>query len=366
MPFTLIGHSRSQTAAAFADDFQEINYHDIDTFVEAIDRSLAPHRTREVIPGPHDLCYRVYAEYCVRRGLLPRQAKELAETFHNKRLFRALLKERAGAYSPWFCSSDELGVVGDVPLPVLFKPDHAGGGRGIVLLSDEKDLRGFAASLPAGQATGIFEAVFPGRLFSVTLWLSDGQVSAYYAERELVDNRHFRVNASLTCNAVQTLVAELAIPETLASIYAQAGLRDGFCHTQLLINPAGDWRIVECMLRLPGDLYMYNAEQYGGFPYSDMYVRTFLQPRQGDPSGFTRAVFPDECLYGRAMVRPHESLDGRIEPYCQFVSHSAGGPESYRIFFFRLPQSAIVTPGPHGGGSEAMRSFLRSDLRFVS
>jgi hypothetical protein len=291
--------------------------------------------------GPHDLCYRIYSEYMVSRGFFSHTQSYFVETIHNKRLFRTRLGEISRAHNPKFISKSD-GVSPETALfPLLFKPDHAGGGRGIVLLNNLQDYKKFIETECGKEQLGIYEELIPGQLHSISLWLCNRQIQSFYGEREFVDFNKFRVNGSISSNKLQQKFQECGIPQKLAEILGGFGLSDGFVHTQLMIDGNGDWKIVECMLRLPGDLYSYNAENFGSFPYSDMYLAGF-EKKSALIDFPEKAIFPDEHIYGRVIHRPGEILDEKIMPNCSFYSHHKNHPDAYSISFFKATENQFL------------------------
>jgi hypothetical protein len=330
----LIGHSKDQIAASITNDFIEIDYHKHLAYFTEIDRIIDTNK-HNLIPGPHDLCYRVYVEYLVSRGYANREAADFAEKIHNKRLFRNALKSIADSYNPWFIDSKDIEhAANNLDFKILFKPDHAGGGRGIVKFDNNEELQKFVQS-DSYSSEGIFEEVIDGNLFSITIFMQSGKLTSFYCEREFSDSKQFRVNASVASNEIIDFINDLRIPEILSQILATLGFLNGFCHSQIIIRADGSWKIVESMLRLPGDMYSFNAERFGSFPYSDLYISTFTENMSN--LKFTKILprFPDNSVYGRVIHRRNEVINPCINSYCSFISHNKKINESYSISYFR-------------------------------
>jgi hypothetical protein len=248
------------------------------------------------------------------------------------------MKSISAVHSPGTYDLDELSNADTRRFPLLFKPDHAGGGRGIIQINSEEEFQIHQAANGDNGFEGVYEEFVTGDLYSLTLWFEDGKVLSYYGEREFVDADKFKVNASVTSNVIQAYLKSLRIPEALVEILAEFGLHQGYCHTQLLINRHGPWKIVECTLRLPGDLFPLNAQNFGSFPYSRMYLHTF-QRGKGSLDCPMRAQFPDDSIYGRVMHSGDDSLKSAVKPFCSYRSHGEQSKDSYQVSYFKVPKT---------------------------
>ena len=332
-----IRSSSTQAGAALCDSFEEINYHDQKENFEIIDKSISEVAGSVIYPGPHDLCYRVFVQYMESKGLLSAKDVELAETLHNKRLFRDRIKSISSIHTPTTFHYNELAVAKSLYSPILFKPEHAGGGRGIVKLTSVAELKGHKLSLGKENSSGVYEEFLEGDLYSVSLWQKNGTVLAFYGEKEFIDKHEFKVNASITSNAIQEYLNSIFIPEMLAKILVEFGFEQGFCHTQILLKNNGDWKIVECTLRLPGDLYPLNAQNFGSLPYSQMYLHSFVDKKLSFFDFKKMAKFPDDLVYGRVMHDKDAVLSRNVKPFMSYQSHKRNVSGSYQISYFKLP-----------------------------
>jgi hypothetical protein len=332
--YELIGHSRLQMGAFIAPAFTEVHYRNTQSFYTLLDERFSQNFNLKLIPGTHDLCYRVYVEYLASRGKLLQSDASLAENIHNKRLFRHRLRELAASHCPRFVDFSEASRYSDISFPAIYKPDHAGGGRGITLLQTEDELRRFLLSIDPHEG-GIFEEFIEGRLYSVSVWLKNSRMWAFSGQREFIENGKFRVNASVVSNEILDDLDASKIPEELTGILLEFGLTDGFAHTQIIRTDSQRWYIVEIMLRLPGDMYSYPIEVFSNFPYSEMYISAFPPERHGAFPSSVSGRFPDNAVYGRLIQRPGSSSLECIEPFASFNSHISNQTDSYKIQFFR-------------------------------
>ena len=343
--FACIGHSTSQTGATQSPIFFEVDYNNSDQCFQILGSLISKHQTICIIPGCHDLCFKVYAEFIDSLGSKKESESQLTERIHNKALYRKYLHDVSSDHSirssPLLkCNIDEF------KFPIIYKPQHAGGGRGIRVINSRSEYLDLIAKQEFPDTGGIVEEYLDLDLYSVSLWLEDGEPVAFFGAREYIDNDKYRVNASATSNSLLKKFQSANIIDELASILAQLGLKDGFAHTQLLWDGKGNnWRLIETMRRIPGDLYGYAASTYGTFDYYNFYVNIFVYSPSDYPSCSDNLnIFPDDSTFFRVMTRMDEQSVIKFKPMRLFSSHgSTSDPDCYNISFYKVPSSCAPT-----------------------
>jgi hypothetical protein len=262
-------------------------------------------------------------------------AVNLSEIFHSKILFREKMAVIAPEYNPKFSICNDGLNAFDYRYPIYFKPEQAGGGRGIRLLNSPEDLKQLQSIGVKGRC--LVEEKFDGRLYSVSLWIKDGKLGTYFGAREIVDEDLHRVKASFSSNGILNELYSAQIPQLLTEVYANFGFSTGFIHTQLIINPEGNWKIVEAMLRLPGDLYSYPIDNFGNLNYAQRYLLSFNSV--DSVYGELAPKFYDNALYGRVMRKESEIFSSLFQPYFSVKSHCKPTPEAYQICFTKSKTS---------------------------
>jgi predicted ATP-grasp superfamily ATP-dependent carboligase len=190
----ILGHDNEQMGAIIADEFRKIDYRDLSTIIAATENE---NNIIGCIPSGHDLSYLAYALYLDYKENNKNNRVELFEKIHNKSFFRYNLKKIAPKRCPDYRDINDAELINKISkFPILYKPNHAGGGRGIKYYIDQvslnKDLE-----LKKNEP-GIYEQYIKGIDYSISLWFQDSQVIAFYADREFSSKNSFKINSSIT------------------------------------------------------------------------------------------------------------------------------------------------------------------------
>lgn len=330
--YLVAGHSNAQTGSQLDNNFFELNLRCIDEFKLWLRHLDTSTNKLEIIPGPHDLCYQLYIEGSVSLQKMNSSAIELSDDLHNNAKFRQRLMDVAPERCPQIYTTIEQALDSFSSRALIFKPGVAGGGRGIKLLSNSieiEEIRKFEDPLGEGF---IIEEHVEGKHYSVSIWIKDGKLARFHAEREVIDFSRFRVKASMTSNEILNFISDLKIPHDLVDILGEFGFLNGFAHTQIIVDTHGSWKIVETMLRLPGDLYGLSASLFSRFEYHKYYVDSFLGcPETNSSIGVP--IFPDKNTYVRTVAEDVSQLIGR-NPYVRYFSHSELNAYDQRLIDF--------------------------------
>ena len=338
-PISVIGHNAQQTVASISNRFIEVDYNDIDYCIDAINDLVSGHGNFELFPGAHDFCYRVYIEYMVRFGLKDETLLDVSDCLHNKQRFRNKLAFVAPEHSVnvWPLSDED--VVSKLKFPVLYKPEHAGGGRGIKIFKKKSELLLDFQNLKTEDSAGFLEEFVFGEHISVSVWIRNGRLISFHSEKELIDTDLFRVTSSYSSNHFLKRIQSLKIPNNLVDILIEFGFQDGFCHAQIILDSNGGWRIVECCLRLPGDLYSFMSQTFGNFNYAHQYIESFRNAGVVD-FGKKHAIFPDNDYYVRQISNDYGTVSDFFSTQNAFSSISE---DQYFIGFKKAKTEPFLT-----------------------
>jgi hypothetical protein len=334
----VLGHDPGQMGCKRADRFKKINYRKLESIREALsdENDIAGY-----VPGAHDLCYLAYAKYLDHLSGHDDFHESRFELLHNKTKFRDLLKKIAPERCPDFMAVTAFfeSEKEDALFPALYKPDHAGGGYGIEHLKswDEAVSRLGTKNVDSG----ILERFVAGEDYSISIWLKSGRAVFFHADREVSEGAKFKISGSVTSSALMCQFDEMGIPDELAGIVSEMGLRDGFVHCQIRMQRPGVWYLVEITLRMPGDCYSYVPEWFSGFDYSGHYLSAYIpeiiKPRSINK--INRPIFPDGHAYGRVCLSPGDLLVDIATPYISVFSHEKSNNERYKIQFYSIQLS---------------------------
>lgn len=323
-----LGHDPTQSGALLADEFHLVDYRDPESMARALEgRAIAG-----FVPGAHDLYYRAYTEYQgVRQG---DRSKRLAayEAMHNKRLFRKRLQALAPNRCPAFACTDEHDTL--IPdadfFPALFKPEHAGGGRGIFLLRDVSAFKQQRSELTAG----IVEKCLDGVDLSLSLWLDQGRCIAGYVDREVTFGTQFRITGSISSNDLIQEIRQAGVMDELADILSGMEIRNGFAHCQIRMASPKVWHVIEFTLRMPGDAYPLVPELFGNLDYTSRYLAGFVPGLQPDTFGECLFEFASDRAFGRVCLFSNQQLRSEYFKSLEFPSHTPENPDAYKVCFF--------------------------------
>ena len=341
----VLGHDGTQVGATFADEYYCIDYHDIATIPPQVRNASFD----LVVPGAHDLFLKAYYLFMSEaQGKLNKNCSVLGledyEALHNKVLFRKKLKVLAPMRTPPFVYLNEVTDVQKIKssyFPLLFKPEHAGGGRGIESIKTREDLCEFLSARPWSK--GLFEKYIDGIDISISMWLDEAQVIAWYGDREFSEIRPFHISGSLSNNRFLEYIRMSGIISELGLILEGFGIVNGFVHCQIRLHESSKWSIIEFTRRLPGDLYQKVPEWFGGFDYTHYYLNSFSSKRRQIAANF---CFRNEQTFGRVCVPPGYYLNTGLVSLAAFNSHSEHSLGAYRLNLVQI-SSSLDLFSPH-------------------
>jgi hypothetical protein len=334
---TALGHDPEQIGAVQANTFHQIDYHDIDSL---------PHSVRSgsfdiVIPGAHDMCLKAYASFMDSQentqGFDADDSRTNEfERIHNKHLFREGLRQLSPARCPGFVewTNGDVSALREDLFPALFKPNHAGGGRGIVHLQTSDEFRNLNST--SKLASGVIEQIVQGVDLSLSLWMLRGQVVQWYADREFSEIRPFHISGSLSNNALIDLIHQAGIVGEMGVLLNSMGHGEGFTHCQIRLQSPTHWHLIEITRRLPGDLYPLVPEWFAGIPYTRAYIDSFrgqIRPASN------RTSFHQDHAVGRVCVPAGRNIRAHLVPLARFSSHAGTVPDSYQLCLLALREA---------------------------
>ena len=180
-----------------------------------------------------------------------------ALTATNKHLMRRAF-EKAGLPSCKSILVDEsfdLSTL-DISYPVIVKPTDRSGSRGILKVTEEKDLAAAVAfaMAPSFEKKALVEEFAEGREYSIEYISFNGEHTFLACTEKFttgapmfVETGHLQPPKHMDTETLQR-IREL-IPRVLDSL----GIRHGASHTELKIDEKGSIRLIECGARMGGD-----------------------------------------------------------------------------------------------------------------
>ena len=253
-----------------------------------------------LVPTGNDCSYRVAARVAAQMGFPGFDSEVVSETLHTKAAFRQSC-QRAGLSVPAFIvlgPEDSVAAVDALTFPVMVKPVDNFSGRGIVRLDNPAGLEQAVAQARKHSAVVVVEEFFEGTLHSHSAFLKDHRVFFDLCVDEFCTVYPWQVNCS---NHPSILGAEVrvALRREVEKLAEALRLVDGLFHTQFLVAPSGDFRIVESMRRCPGDLYGSLIERSTSVDYCDLFIRPFV-----------REDYPEAPIVPQAVPWARHTLSG--------------------------------------------------------
>ncbi|MER5994073.1 ATP-grasp domain-containing protein [Streptomyces viridosporus] len=151
-------------------------------------------------------------------------------------------------------AEDVAAAAGRLPLPVVVKPTHASGSRGVALLRDADDLQEWTVRVTEAALPGpyLVEEYLQGPEFSVETLSADGEHHVIGITAKRTTGTPFFVETSHIHPAPLGPGERAAIHAVVIGLLDLAGYRFGPAHTEVILTAHGP-RIVESQTRLGGD-----------------------------------------------------------------------------------------------------------------
>ena len=210
-------------------------------------------------------------------------------------LFPAPKSRRVNAFDPKLSK--------DLTFPLLAKPVDSFSGRGVTKIHDESGMMDAIDCAVRCSRTGeaVLEEFVEGELHSHSAFIRDKEVVLDFFVDEYCTVYPYQVDCS---NHPSLLPESLknTVRESINLLAEDQELCDGLLHTQFIASGGNFW-IIECMRRCPGDLYGNLIERSSSANYTDLFARPFVQDT------YDSLKIRDELLYcGRHTVSTSGSL----------------------------------------------------------
>jgi len=281
---TILGNFCSKEVAINADETITVDYSDH----RALSLVLDKNRFDAVVPGCTDVSYLS----CANLGVEGCESVEVTGRLHNKRLFCESARE-AGVKTPREYSSIREAFTAETD--ILVKPDDSFSGRGIGIFKSGGELQQLRSQIDyarnfSSSSEVLLQEYMRGDLYSFSAFWNGYELVDQYLVRELCVANPFVVDRSFAVE--DDLLYQLAGSDAL-SICRSLTLQSGLVHFQMILQE-GEWYFLECMRRLPGDLYSHLIDVAFQTDYSGGYLRPFLREEVSSLSSSQSA--PDTSL----------------------------------------------------------------------
>lgn len=322
---TILGKFGSAEVVLNSDESTTVDYSDH----HALSLILDKNRFDAVVPGCTDASYLA----CSNLGVEGCESVELTGRLHNKRLFCESARE-AGVKTPTEYSS--IHEAFEAGTDVIVKPDDSFSGQGIGVFEKEGGLQNLRTQIDyarnfSSSSNVLIQEYLLGDLHSFSAFWNGYELVDQFLVRELCIANPFVVDLSFAVE--DSLLYQLAGSDAL-SICRSLALRPGLVHFQMILRE-GEWYFLECMRRLPGDLYSQLINEAFQTDYSGGYLRPFLRE---EISSLSSAHSADTSLLritvaGTGRIQSFKKQFKEIGIAYESFNNGMTGPRNRETFF---------------------------------
>ena len=289
-----------------ADEYHLLDYSDKESILEFAKQNSIDH----ICFGAHDLSMTTTSYVAQHLNFDIYDNYETTLNLHHKDRFKAISQQHS-INTPKSISitlDDNISDISKLKMPLIIKPVDMGGGKGITVIKDTKQLTkaiNDAFSYSKIKKV-IIEEFFEGSLHSLSTWIVDKKVVFHHTDDEFeCPNNPYGVCISLAPASNFGLIKGKLINEVekISNVFK---LKNGLLHIQYLQNK-DDFTIVECTRRMPGDLYNIPVEMKTTFPYAKNIILNAIEQKPILTYETNHKIVSRYCVI--------DSYPNSIEPY---------------------------------------------------
>jgi len=284
----IIGSYCGEDVRKLVDIYHNIDYSSLPSLRDVIESGEYEY----IMPGCTDLSYM----QCARLEVEGCDSEKTASSLHEKVQLKVIL-QRLGVSTAKKYSTQEFYETGK---PTIVKPSDSFSGQGITVLSAGATKT--ARSSAIGHATElsttgsfIIEDYIDGKLFSASMYWNGIEIgSSVFVREDCVFNK-FKVDFSYVDKKFSSSALSKELKADIQRLANDLSLEVGIIHVQFLVREER-YYVLECMRRLPGDLYAELIMLSTSWDYSWAYASSFVNIRN------ERSVAVS-CAGGKTIVR---------------------------------------------------------------
>ena len=270
----ITGTNKDAIGNKYGNDYIELDYSDKEKIL-----ALSKKINIDYICAPaHDLGL-LTATYVANRLSLPgydniNTSKKIIYKDEFKKFSNQIKFKTVKEYSNYF-SFNDLPVL-NIKNKFILKPIDSGGGRGISLISNNKEL--LSAKQKALKVSKskkfIIEDYIEGSLHSLNTYIFNNIIIFYYHDDEFCLNNQFGVSTSSSPSTLKKANLKSALLD-LEYFSKMLNLKNGILHSQILQNNTG-YYFVELTRRCSGDLYSLPVKFSTNIDLADVFIRNYI------------------------------------------------------------------------------------------
>ena len=177
-------------------------------------------------------------------------------------------------YSNYFSFNERKAL--NVKNKFILKPIDSGGGRGISIISNNKELLSAKqkALVASKSKKFIIEDYIEGSLHSINTYIFNNKIIFYYHDDEFCLNNQFGVSTSSSPSTLKKSNLKSALLD-LENFSKMLNLKNGILHSQILQNNTG-YYFIELTRRCSGDLYNLPVKYSTNIDLADIFVKNYI------------------------------------------------------------------------------------------
>ena len=209
----------------------------------------------------------------------------------------------------------------------IMKPIDAGGGRGISIVTNNKEfLSTRKKALMASKCNRfIIEDYIEGSLHSLNTYIFNNKIIFYYHDDEFCLNNKFGVSTSSSPSTLKKSNLKSALLD-LEYFSKMFNLKNGILHSQIIQNNAG-YYFVELTRRCCGDLYTLPVKYSTNINLADAFIKNYIG--ENIDKNYFLSSKQQTSFISRHCLMAHKN--GRIKNV--FISSKIKGNIVYKLNF---------------------------------
>ena len=247
----------------FADRFYKIDFNNLNEIRNVIRKEKIDY----LIAGCGEESYKNTAFLANETGLGVYDDEETVEIIHNKLKFKE------------FCLKNSIPVpkggfdYKNLSFPIIIKPQNLSGGRGVVVVKNERELQQALNYSKNYSEKILFEEFIQGEIIAYSVIIKSQKVLYDFVAKDEPYLNPYLISTAYTYEIDENIRKDLK--KSVEKIAEKLNLKNGPFHLQVLIKN-NDYYIMDVTRRIAGDLFPYLIEYGDNVNYMQMVVNSYI------------------------------------------------------------------------------------------
>ncbi len=294
----------------YADNYYKINFNDL----SEVKRVIENEKIDYLIPGSGEESYLNTVRLSHQLNIGNFDDIKTAKLVHNKWRFKefCIANEITTPYGVYYTSDLNLN---ELSYPLVVKPTNLSGGRGVVVVYDEDELKKAIENREDILGEIFLEEYIEGELYAYSIFVKDQKIHYGFLGKDDMYLNKYLVTTAYPAVFNDTTMKRLN--SDIEKIIKKFSLVDGMFHLQVMLKEDRAY-IIDVTRRIPGDLYPYLIEYCDGVRYSEAVVKAYIGQPIGDEleSKETKSFVIRHCVMAdKNGILDDIYIDEKIKPY---------------------------------------------------